>query len=112
MLPKTKRLNLSKSFQWVSQGKIINDQFFQLRVRFGENEQALIGIALSSKNFKKAHNRNQAKRLVSSLIEEFYPTLPKGLNLVIMPKGEILEANKEKVRVSLKDCLEKTTIHV
>lgn len=93
MLPKFKRLNLTQSFSWVKTGNKIETPSFRLLFKFGQNTQPLVGIAISAKTFKKAHDRNRAKRVSSKAIEQRYNSLPKGLNLVIMPKQESL--NKE-----------------
>jgi len=76
-----------------------------MRVMFreGENEVPLIGIALTTKYFKKATLRNRAKRLVSTAIQTLYPRLRKGLNLVIMPKSQILDKKPEQLVEELKN---------
>lgn len=97
MLVKNKRLNLSKDYSFVSKGKRLETPNFKITFRFGENTLPLVGIALSSKYFNKATLRNKAKRLTSEAIENLYPSLPKGLNLVIMPKVSILKEDKENL---------------
>ena len=95
MLPKSQRLNLRTSFKWVRSGKRAETPNLVLFHRMGENQGALVGVSISSKVFKKAQERNRAKRLASQAIQQLYPSLLKNLNLVIMPKGSILQAKGE-----------------
>lgn len=103
MLPKPQRLNLKKTFKWVAAGRKTETLSLKLFYRAGNNPQALVGIATSKNYFKKSHQRNRAKRLASKAVEEVYPTLPNNLNLVIMPKAEILEKSSQEVSEELKN---------
>ncbi len=89
MLPKSKRLNLKRNFNWVVSGKKIETALFKLFYRIGENTKPLIGVAISKNIIKKAHDRNKTKRLIFGAAGKFYTDLPNNLNLVIMPKGDI-----------------------
>lgn len=51
----------------------------------------LIGVSISSSQFKKANLRVKAKRICFDLIKPFYGQLPKNINLVIMPRARVLE---------------------
>jgi ribonuclease P protein component len=97
MLSKSQRLNLKKSFNFVSSGKRVETSSMRVMMKLGENDQALIGIALTKKYFKKAVMRNRAKRLAATAIQSLYPRLNSHLNLVIMPKSQILERNVEQI---------------
>lgn len=90
MLPKNKRLNLKRDFLKVVSGQKNEDDLVKLFSKYGENKDPLIGIAVSSKTFKKAVERNRARRLVSKVCEDLYDRLPEGLNLIVMPKAEVL----------------------
>ncbi|MBI2011461.1 ribonuclease P protein component [Candidatus Daviesbacteria bacterium] len=103
MLPKNKRLNLSKSFKWVAKGDKKETKYLKLNFRLGENENPLIGIALSKIYFPKSTQRNKAKRLAFSATDLTYPLLIKNLNLVIMPKVNILKANPTLVAKDLQN---------
>lgn len=63
----------------------------------------LVGISLSKKYFQGAVERNKARRLVSRAIEVLYPNLPKGLNLIIMPKTKVLSASIDEIVGELKN---------
>lgn len=57
----------------------------------------MVGIALKKAVFKKAHDRNFARRLTSRAVETLYPNLPNNLNLVIMPKTTVFNASVESL---------------
>lgn len=103
MLRAVKRLNLSKDFKWVAKGRKIETPLFKIFYRTGENVQAKVGVALSKNYFRRAHERNQVKRMISQVIEQLYDGLPSNLNLVIMPKSAVLEIEKEKIKQKIQD---------
>ena len=105
MLSKSKRLNLSKNFKWVTQGKKVECSSFKIFYRAGENNFPLVGIALRKAYFHDANKRNQAKRIVSSEIEKHYENLPSSLNLVIMPKELILKTTKEDLKKEIESVI-------
>ena len=96
MLPKSQRLNLKTDFKWVAAGKKIESRHLKLFIRLGENKTPRVGIAVSSRIFKKATERNRAKRLVSQAFQStIYPLreashLPSTINIVALPKTSIL----------------------
>ena len=107
MLPKPKRLNLKKDFKWVAAGKKLETKYLRLFFREGINPFPRIGIAASSKFFKKAHERNRARKLTSAAFEAHYSLLPLHLNIVALPKQGILDVKSGTVfsdlELSLKD---------
>lgn len=107
MLPRDKRLNLKKDFKWVAAGKKIETRFAKLFINSGENTFPKIGIAGSSKNFKKATNRNRARRLVSNAFESLYPSLPPTINIVALPKQGVLEVKSSEVLQDLEEVLKR-----
>ncbi len=112
MLPKSKRLNLKTDFKWIVSGKKSEDSFLKLFIRTGDPSTALrtgprVGIALSSKNFKLATERNRARRLTAKAFEGLIDKLPKNINIVAMPKQEILKLSSEEVEKRLEDLLDK-----
>ncbi len=102
MLPKSKRLNLSRDFKFVAAGVKIATANFKVMYRFSGEERALVGVALSKQNFKKAVERNRAKRIGFEVLGKIYPSLKDGLNLVIMPKAQIFSSNTEDLTEELK----------
>lgn len=101
MLPKNKRLNLKNEFNRVEAGFRAQSPSFKLKYRFDVNDHPLIGIAISSKLFKKAVMRNKAKRITSAAIEIIYSRLRNNLNLVIMPKLEVLNKRPKELSEEL-----------
>ncbi len=102
MLPTSQRLNLKKDFKWVASGRKIETKFIKLFVKHGENDFPRIGIALSSKVFKKAIDRNRAKRLISQALQTTYYQLPTTINIVALPKVGVIEVKSDEVLKDLK----------
>lgn len=94
MLPKSQRLNLKTTFRWVASGKSFVSKNFKLCYRFGENDEPKIGVSIASAQFKKAALRNKAKRICFDLAKKNYHKLHKGINLVIMPKAQVLDLSE------------------
>lgn len=105
MLQKDKRLNLKKDFKWVSSGKKIESRFARLFIKMGENSLPRVGIASSSKVFKKATQRNRARRLVSHAFEVLYPKLPQSVNIVALPKSGVINVKSKEVLLDLESVL-------
>jgi ribonuclease P protein component len=103
MLSKNKRLNLKTMFKWVADGKRLESPYIRAWFRSGDNHQPLVGISLSTKFFKLATDRNRARRLTAAVIQALYPQLNLTLNLVIMPKTDILSLPAEKLIESFRD---------
>ncbi len=101
MLPKSNRLNLKKDFKWVVCGKRSETKHFKLFYQIGVNSHPLVGIALSKSVFRKATKRNRARRLTAVAIQANYDKLLNNLNLVIMPKIEILQTRPEQLSEEL-----------
>lgn len=91
MLPKSLRVNLSKEFKTIAASSRAESANFKYYFQRTDSTFARIGIALSKNYFKKAVQRNKAKRKTSAAAEKIYDGLPKGLNLIIMPKTKVLD---------------------
>ena|SRR3990167_7636003 len=110
MLPKINRLNLKTDFKWVASGRKIDTKFAGLFLKSGDNLFPRIGIAVSCKVFKKATERNRARRLVSKTFESIYANLPKDVNIVALPKLKVLEVKSGEVFLDLEEALRKAKI--
>lgn len=95
MLSKDKRLNLKKDFKWVASGKRVELTHATIFIKIGENLFPRVGIALSGKYFKKAVERNRAKRVTSKALEDIYGKLPNNINIVALPKQRVLEVESK-----------------
>lgn len=105
MLAKSKRLNLKRDFKWVASGKKIETKFAKLFIRIGDNEFPKVGIALSSSLFKRATERNKARRVLSTALESLYSKLPQSINIVALPKPGILKVKSADVFLDLETVL-------
>ena len=110
MLPKPQRLNLKKDFKWVASGKKLETKYLKLFVKFGENPKPRIGIASSSKTFKKATDRNRARRLVSQAFQSTIHHLPSTINIVALPKTGVLSVKSEDILLDLEGVLRKELV--
>lgn len=109
MLPKSSRINLKKDFKWVAAGKKTEGKFLKIFFRAGENPPAggpRVGIALSSQTFKKATDRNRAKRLISFAFETLYSKLPTNISIVALPKAGVVSVKSSDVLSDLKGLLD------
>lgn len=117
MLPLKKRLNLKKDFTWVVSGNKLSNQLIKVFFRFGpapsgpESREPRVGIAVSKSTFKNAVDRNRARRVVSFGFEKLYNVLPSNINIVVLPKGEVLNLNSEEFTKSLEELLNKIKIY-
>lgn len=107
MLPTTKRLNLKKEFSRVIKGRRSETPHFILYFSQAAMEFSRVGISIRSKNFGKAHNRNRARRVTSQVVQEFYQSLPKKVDLIIMPKSGVLESEVSSLGKELENVLDR-----
>lgn len=105
MLPKKKRLNLKQDFKWVAQGERKETINLKVFFRFRNNSTAKVGVAVAKANFAKAHDRNRAKRIISEVVREIYQSLPKDINLVIIPKVSVLKQSQDSLAAQIKKAL-------
>lgn len=107
MLSKKKRLNLKRDFAWVAKGDKLENNFFKIFFRLGENTAPKVGIALSKTTFRKAVGRNRARRLTSKGFENLHNNLLRSGNYVVIPKFKVLELDSEKVTDQIKELLKR-----
>lgn len=110
MLAKSKRLNLKTDFKWVASGRRIDTPLVTLFVKTGENIFARVGIAVSGKNFKKATDRNRARRLVSQALQATYYKLPTNINIVALPKLGVIKVKSGEVLQGVETALKNEKI--
>lgn len=110
MLPKSKRLNLRKDFKWVASGQKLETKYLKLFIRFGENTFPRIGIAIQSQVFKKATQRNRAKRLVSRAFQSTNYLMPSTINIVVLPKAGMLDVKSSDVLLDLEQGLKEARL--
>lgn len=110
MLPKEDRLNLKTDFKWVASGKKLESKYLKVFLKTGDNQKPRIGIAVSSKSFKKATDRNRARRLTSTAIESVYAKLPVSINILALPKANAIEVKSQDITLDLEEVLKKENI--
>lgn len=110
MLPKSQRLNLKTDFKWVASGKKLETKYLKLFIKFDENELPRVGIAVSGKTFKKAVERNRARRLTSSAFEALFQGLPKGSNILVLPKAGVIAVKSSDILLDLEAGLRREKI--
>ncbi len=110
MLPHPQRLNLKKDFKWVVSGKFLDFKFAKIYIKLGDNKDPKFGIAISSKNFKQATDRNRARRIMSSAIQPLYSRFPQSLNMILLPKTAILSVKSGDVLLELEQKLEEAKL--
>lgn len=92
MLKKSLRLNLSTEFKKVAAGRRFETAHFVIfKLDTHESRNARVGVAVGKKHFKRAHERNRAKRLAFQVMESQMDRLSNGVNLVIMPKSGVTQ---------------------
>lgn len=110
MLPKLKRLNLKTDFKWVAAGKKLETKYLKVFVKLGDNETPRIGIAVSSKTFPKATDRNRARRVTSAALEPLYQNLPSNINIIALPKIGVINVKSGDILLDLEEGLKKEKI--
>ena len=110
MLSKDKRLNLKKDFKWAASGKKLETKHLKLFVKPGDNELPRVGIAVSGKSFKKAVERNRARRLTSTAFEALYSSLPERVNILVLPKAGVTSVKSSDLLLDLEEGLKKEKI--
>lgn len=111
MLSKENRLNLKTHFRWTAQGKSFSSKNFKLFYRLGENDKPRVGVSIVSAQFKKATLRNQAKRILFEVARFNLDKLHKNLNLVIMPRPQVLEIDPSLLDIEFKNALSSLKIN-
>ena len=94
----------------MASGRKLETKYLKLFIKLGENEKPRIGIALSSKNFKKATDRNRAKRVTAQAFQSIYSTLPNNINIVALPKSGVLDVKSGDLSLDLEEVLIKERV--
>lgn len=102
MPPKSNRLNLKKDFKWMVAGEKIDTKYATIYIRKGNNELPKIAVALSSKHFRKAVDRNKVKRAFYRALSSIYNGLPRSVNIIALPKPLSLNVKSISLAAELK----------
>ena len=108
MLPKAKRLTKKKDFMKLAvQGRSIFGPFATLRARQAANSDTRVAFITSTKVFKKAVDRNRAKRRMREVVRLVWPDLPPGMQLLFVLKPESKDADHAKLVEEVKRLISK-----
>lgn len=108
MLPKAKRLTKTRDFTKLAlQGRPVFGPFATLRVRSLAKGETKIAFITSTKVFKKAVDRNRAKRRMRAVLRALLPEIPEGLHLLFILKPESRDAKYEFLLAEVKRLLSK-----
>lgn len=110
MLPKFVRVNLKRDFKWVASGQKMENGNLKLFLKLGENIKPKVGISLSKAVFKKAVERNRAKRLMAEAFQRLYLKLPVNSNIVALPKKSLVALKSDELQSILEDLLRRNRI--
>lgn len=110
MLPKPQRLNLKKDFKWVAAGKKLETKYLKLFIKAGDNQRPKVGIAGSGKTFPKAVDRNRARRITSAAFEAIHPSLPRDINILVLPKAGVIKVKSTDLLLDLEATLKNEKI--
>ena len=103
MLPKQSRLNLKFDFTRVVKGRSYLTPHLKIYSLMEEQPNPRVGISIPKRFYKKAHDRNRARRLISQAVQNSYPSLRKELSLVIMPKADVNSLTVSELEEELRD---------
>ncbi len=89
MLPKPKRLTKQRDFlKLASAGHTVFGPFATLRVRQIKNQPSKVAFITSTKVFKKAVDRNRAKRRMREAVGLLWDKIPAEMHLLFILKPE------------------------
>jgi len=98
MLEKDKRLRKSRDFALLSQkGRVVYGSLFTLRFRQSE-EATKVGFVASTKVFKRAADRNRAKRRLRAALRDLEAEWPKKYDLLFITKRDVITANYSDIK--------------
>ncbi len=106
MLPKAKRLTKKRDFlKLASKGHSVFGPFSTLRVRQTPGHMSKVAFITSTKVFKKAVDRNRAKRRMREVIRLNWSDIPAEMHLLFVLKPESRDAKWEDLTTEVKRML-------
>ena len=108
MLPPSIRMKKTRDFAaMATKGRSVFGFFSTLRVRSVAAGESKVAFIISTKIFKKAVDRNRAKRRFREAIRSLLPSIPKGYHLLFVLKPQTLDGDFEKMKADAAHMLEK-----
>jgi ribonuclease P protein component len=107
MLPKTHRLRRMRDFALLSQkGRVVYGPFFTLRFRASDAPTRL-GFVVSTKIYKRAHDRNRTKRRLREAIRLLQISWPERQDILLIARPEARDAPFEDIKAAVLRAFEK-----
>ncbi len=107
MLAKTHRLRRMRDFALLSQkGRVVYGPFFTLRFR-ASDAPTRIGFVVSTKIYKRAHDRNRTKRRLREAIRLVQPSWPEKQDILLIARPEARDAPFEEIKTAILKAFEK-----
>ncbi len=101
-MEKNKRLRDNKDFQKIYKKgrRIWDDKFTVYFLKNGLKDESKVGFTVNKK-IGNAVIRNHLKRRLKEIIRHHFPLIPKGYNIIIVPKKKVLGFSYSKLEKSL-----------
>ena len=98
-MEKNKRLRDNKDFQKIYKKgrRIWDDKFTVYFLKNGLKDESKVGFTVNKK-IGNAVIRNHLKRRLKEIIRHHFPLIPKGYNIIIVPKKKVLGFSYSKFR--------------
>ena len=107
MLPKTHRLRRMRDFALLSQkGRVVYGPFFTLRFRTSD-APTRVGFVVSTKIYKRAHDRNRTKRRLREAIRLIQVSWPEKQDILLIARPEARDAPFEDIKAAVLRAFEK-----
>jgi ribonuclease P protein component len=107
MLPKTHRLRRMRDFALLSQkGRVVYGPFFTLRFR-ASDAPTRVGFVVSTKIYKRAHDRNRTKRRLREAIRLIQVSWPEKQDILLIARPEARDAPFEDIKAAVLRAFEK-----
>jgi ribonuclease P protein component len=96
-----RRLTTAEDYQYVFSKPVRSgDKYFTILARPSQQHQARLGLAVSKKNTRHAHDRNRLKRLARESFRLQHPSM-QNIDYVVMARKGAAGADNSKLTHSL-----------
>ncbi len=111
MFPKNQRITKKSDFNLIyKKGRVFYSENLSLRILKKNSNINRFAVIVSKKVSNKATKRNKLKRRLRELLKKYENRLPKGVDMVIYTKKELLELNFKELEKNIKKILTKIKI--
>ncbi|MDP2649906.1 MAG: ribonuclease P protein component [bacterium] len=103
MLKRKFRLGAKK----LSFSNSLNSHFFTIKIVLNSKDYNRFSFVVSKKIDKNAVERNRIKRIFHNCIQELYPEIKTGFDMLFLVRSTVKELAKEKIYEEIKESLKK-----